>query len=45
MIQIAETEFVAISALFVHSIAEYEKLRADLYAERSNHSVEQPAAQ
>ena len=40
MIQIAEREFVAISALFMHSIAEYEELRANLYAERSNHSVE-----
>lgn len=45
MIQIAESEYVAISALFVHSIAEYGELRADLYAKRSNHSVERPAAQ
>jgi len=36
MIQIAETEFVAISALFESSIAEFEKLRADLYGKRSN---------
>ena len=30
-IQVGEREFVAISALFVNSIAEFEKLRADLY--------------
>ncbi len=34
IIQIAESEYVAISALFVHSIAEYEKLRADLYGDK-----------
>lgn len=31
MIQIAEREFIAFSALFMHSIAEFEKLRATLY--------------
>ncbi len=36
MIQVAEREFVAISALFMHSITEYEKLRADLYGKRSD---------
>ena len=35
MIQVAETEFVAISALFVSSIAKFEKLRGDLYGKRS----------
>lgn len=36
MIQIAEREFIAVSALFVHSIAEFEKLREDLYGKSSN---------
>lgn len=40
MIQVAEGEFVAISALFMHSIADYEKLRADLYGKRSNKSLQ-----
>lgn len=40
MIQVAEREFVAISALFMHSIAEYEKLRSDLYGKRSNKSLQ-----
>jgi hypothetical protein len=31
MIQVGEREFVAISALFKHSIAEFEQLRATLY--------------
>jgi hypothetical protein len=43
MIQIAEREFVAISALLLHSIDEYKELRANLYAKRSSHPVE-PAA-
>lgn len=40
MIQVAEGEFVAVSALFINSIAEYEKLRADLYGTRSNKSLQ-----
>lgn len=35
MIQIAEREFIAVSALLGHSIDEYKELRADLYAKRS----------
>jgi hypothetical protein len=46
MIQIAEKEFVAVSALLGHSIDAYMDLRADLYAMRSNKSFERrrPAA-
>jgi hypothetical protein len=36
MIQVGEREFVTISALFVHSVDEFENLRAELYGKRSN---------